>query len=119
MNNLQNSASLRYNTFASLNSRGRVQEQTKPQGPLATMTASDTTQSRSIASILMVVGHQRIGRKFLGQLRKKEIREVSIRDPPSIAREAAHGIVAMVTAEAPLDLHIVPSHQRLPHIPRV
>jgi hypothetical protein len=63
---LQNSASQRCSTSASLSSRGRIQGPMKPPGPLVTTTAITTTPSRCIASILMAVGHHRIGRRILG-----------------------------------------------------
>jgi hypothetical protein len=100
MNNLQNSASLRYSTFASSNSRGRIQGQMKPHGPLATMIASNITPSQCITSILMAVGHQRIGRRILGHLYRKEIQEASIKDPLSTTKEVAHRIMVVAVAEA-------------------
>jgi hypothetical protein len=72
----------------------------KPQAPLTTMTTNTASPSRCIALIQMATGHQRIRRRILGHLHKKETREVSIKDPPSIAREVAHRITVMVVAEA-------------------
>jgi hypothetical protein len=64
------------------------------------MIANTSTLNWCIALILMVAGHQRIGRRSLGHLCKKEIQEASTKDPLSTAREAAHRIVVMVKAEA-------------------
>jgi hypothetical protein len=100
MNCLQNSASQRSNISASSSSKGKLQSQTKPQGPHATMTASVAILSRYTASTQMAVGHQRIGRRILGHLRKKETREPPIQDLPSTIKEAAHQIIVMATTEA-------------------
>jgi hypothetical protein len=66
----------------------------KPQGPLATMIVSVATPSRCIALILMAAGHQRIGRRILAHLRKKETQGPPIWDSLSTIREVAHQITA-------------------------
>jgi hypothetical protein len=108
MNNLQNSASQRYSTFASSNSRGRTRGQMKPQAPLITTMASDITPSRCIVSISMAAGHRIIGRRILGHLHKIEMQEASIKDLLSTTKEVAHRIVVMATTEAHTlsDLHM-------------
>jgi hypothetical protein len=64
------------------------------------MTTNVTTPSRCIVLILIAAGHQRIGRRILGHLRKKENREPSIKDLPSTTREVAKKTAVMVVAEA-------------------
>jgi hypothetical protein len=51
-------------------------------------------------SILMVVGHQRIGRKTSEGLHRKETQGLSIKDPPNTTKEAKLRIVAGGAAEA-------------------
>jgi hypothetical protein len=65
------------------------------------------TPSRCIALIPMATGHQRIGRRILGHLLKKENREPSINDLHSTASEVAHKTTVVVVAEAHIysDLH--------------
>jgi hypothetical protein len=64
------------------------------------MIASNITPSQCITSILMAVGHQRIGRRILGHLYRKEIQEASIKDPLSTTKEVAHRIMVVAVAEA-------------------
>jgi hypothetical protein len=64
------------------------------------MIASATILSQCIALIPMAASHQRIRRRILGHLHKKETREPSIKDSPSTTKEVAHKIVAAVVAEA-------------------
>jgi hypothetical protein len=71
----------------------------KPQGPLGTTITSVATPSRCSTLILMAIGHQRIGRRISGHLRKKETQETLIKDQPSIAREVTHKTVATVVVE--------------------
>jgi hypothetical protein len=47
----------------------------------------------------MAVGHQKIGRKFLEHLHKKDIIELSTKDPCKAAKEVEHQIVAEAVAE--------------------
>jgi hypothetical protein len=47
---------------------------------LVRMKISEATPNQYIALISMVVGHQKIGRKFLKHLRRKGIKEVSTKD---------------------------------------
>jgi hypothetical protein len=79
MNNLPSSASLRFNTLASLSSREKSQKQTKPQD-LTTMKARATTPNPYTTSTLMDVDHQRIGRKIMGHHRSRQ----TIAPPPTI-----------------------------------
>jgi hypothetical protein len=51
-------------------------------------------------SILMVVGHQRTGRKTSEGLHRKETQGLSIKDPPNTTKEAKLIIVARDAAEA-------------------
>jgi hypothetical protein len=48
----------------------------------------------------MATGHQRIGKRNLGHLRKNETQEPLIKGLLSTTKEAAHQIVAVATAEA-------------------
>jgi hypothetical protein len=79
MNSSQNSASLRSSISASLSSREKYQNLMQPQD-LVRMKISEATPNQYIALISMVVGHQKIGRKFLKHLRRKGIKEVSTKD---------------------------------------
>jgi hypothetical protein len=58
--------------FCKLEQQKKLQSQTKPQGPLATMTANAAIPSQYTALILTAADHQRIVRKKLGHLCKKE-----------------------------------------------
>jgi hypothetical protein len=89
MNSLQNSVSRKPSISASSSSIGKLQSSMKPKGPLTTMIASTAILSQSIASIQTVAGHQRIGRRILGHLHKKETQEPSIKDLLSTIKEAA------------------------------
>jgi hypothetical protein len=89
MNSSQNSASLRSSISVSLSSRRRYQNPTKPQD-LATMKTSEATPNKCTSLILMVAGHQRIGRRISEHLRKKDIREPSTKDPCEVVKEAEH-----------------------------
>jgi hypothetical protein len=100
MNNFQNSANRRSSISASLSKKEKFQSQTKPQGPLVTMTVIAATPSRCIALILMATSHQRIGRRISDHLRKKGTREPLIRDSLSTIREAAHQVMTAVVANA-------------------
>jgi hypothetical protein len=56
----------------------------------ATMKISEATPYQYTTLILMTAGHQKIGRKFLEHLRRKDIREFSTKDPHKAAKEAEH-----------------------------
>jgi hypothetical protein len=99
MNSLQNLVSRRSSVSTNSSSKGKLQSQTKAQD-LITMTANVATLSQCIVLILMDVGHQRIGRRTLQYLRKKETREPSIKDSPSIVKEVAHQVTIVVMTEA-------------------
>jgi hypothetical protein len=71
MSSSPSSASLRFNTFASLSNREKSQKQTKPPD-LATMKASIATPNPCTTSILLDVDHGRIGGKFMGCHRRKQ-----------------------------------------------
>jgi hypothetical protein len=71
MNSLQNLASMRFSIFVSLSSRGNYQSPTKLQDPAIT-TTSEATPNQYTTLILMTAGHQKIRRKILEHLRKKE-----------------------------------------------
>jgi hypothetical protein len=72
----------------------------KPRGPLAITTVDAATPSQCIALILMATDHQRIWRRILGRLHKKETQGPPIKDSLSTIREAVHQIAAVVTTEA-------------------
>jgi hypothetical protein len=61
----------------------------KPQG-LVTIKISEATPNQYTILILMAVGHQKIGRKFLKHLHKKDIREILTKDPHKVAKEVEH-----------------------------
>jgi hypothetical protein len=48
----------------------------------------------------MAMGHQRIGRRILEHLRKKETKEPLIKDSSNTIREAAHIVAVVVRPEA-------------------
>jgi hypothetical protein len=99
MNNLQSLANLRFNTFTSLTSRGKSQSRTKPQD-LTSIIISVAIQGQCTTLILTGADHRRIGRKFLGHLRKNGTGGPPTIDSISIAKEVAHQTVAAVTTEA-------------------
>jgi hypothetical protein len=106
MNNLPSSASLRFNTLASLSSREKSQKQTKPQD-LTTMKARATTPNSYTTSTLMDVDHQRIGRKIMGHHRSRQ----TIAPPPTIVLTSTTkgvdqrtGATVMAEAHTQLDL---------------
>jgi hypothetical protein len=54
------------------------------------MIVNVATPSQCTTLIQVVAGHQRIGKRILGHLRKKEIQEPLIKDLLSTIKEAAH-----------------------------
>jgi hypothetical protein len=98
MNNSLSSASPRFNTFTSLSSREKFQNQTKPQD-LTTMKANATTLSMCIALNLMDVNHQRIGRRIMGHPHNKQTRGPPTRDLINTAKGADQQTRATVVAE--------------------
>jgi hypothetical protein len=100
MNNLQSSASPRFNTFTSLSSREKFSGQTKPQ-VLAKMKSNATTLSPYIASTLMAVDHQRIGRRIMGHPHNKNSKAPPLtRDSINTTKGADQRTGAVVMAEA-------------------
>jgi hypothetical protein len=97
MNSSQNSASLRSSISVSL-SRGKYQNLMKLQD-LPTMKISEATPDQYTTLILMAAGRQKIGRKFLKHLCKKNIRELSTKDLHKAAKEAEHRIATEATVE--------------------
>jgi hypothetical protein len=65
------------------------------------MKISEATPNQYIVFIQMAIGHQKIGRRILEHLRKKDIREPRTKDSRRAAKEAACQIKAEVTTEAP------------------
>jgi hypothetical protein len=65
------------------------------------MKISEATPNKYTISIQMVVGLQKIGRRILEHLCKKDIREPPTKDSCRAAKEAACQIGPEVTAEAP------------------
>jgi hypothetical protein len=72
----------------------------KLQGQPATVITSAATPSKCTTSTPMAVGHWRIGRTTLGDLRKKEVSELSSRDQISTVSEVARSAKVVVMAEA-------------------
>jgi hypothetical protein len=81
MNNSQNSVSQRFIISANSSNRGKLQNQTKFEDHVIVITNA-TSQSLYTTSILMIVGHQRTGRKTSEGLHRKEIQGLSIKDSP-------------------------------------
>jgi hypothetical protein len=54
----------------------------------------------------MATDHQRIGKRILGHLRKKDTQGPRTKDSTSTAKEAAHQTVVAVEAEAPTQLNL-------------
>jgi aspartyl-tRNA synthetase len=75
--------------FRKLKQHTKYQNPMKPQY-LTTMKISEATPYQYTTLILMTAGHQKIGRKFLEHLRRKDIREFSTKDPHKAAKEAEH-----------------------------
>jgi hypothetical protein len=96
--------------FASLSNREKYQNLTKPQD-LATMKISEATPNQYTTLILMAVGRQKIERKFLEHLHRKDIRELSTKDPHKAAKEVEHRIMAEAPAEG-----LTHSNLRMPFI---
>jgi hypothetical protein len=87
---MRNSPSLespRFHIFASWSSKERRQNRMKLQGQPIKTISSEVTPSKCIASILMVVGHRRIGKRILEHLRKIEANELLSKGQISIIRE--------------------------------
>jgi hypothetical protein len=99
MNSLQNPASRISSISASSSSRRKFQNETKMQDPRA-MIISAATPSLCIASIPMVTGHYRTGRRILDHIHRKETHGPSIKDSPHTANRAELQIMAAVMAEA-------------------
>jgi hypothetical protein len=99
MRNSPSSPNLRSCTFANWCSNESHQKIMKLQGQRDTMTISEATPNQCIALILMVVGHQNTGKRTLGHLRKKDIREPSTRGLASTVSEVAHQAEVVVVAE--------------------
>jgi hypothetical protein len=97
---LPNSVSHRSCTFASWSSKERHQSMMKLQGQSATMITNTATPSECTTSTPMAVDHQRIGKRTLSHLSKKETRGPSTRDQISSVSEVARQAEAMVAAEA-------------------
>jgi hypothetical protein len=102
-----------------------LQNQTKIQDLIIVITYA-TTQSLYTASILMVVGHQRTGRKTSEGLRTKETQGLSMKDP--LIQPKRRSFEPWLRARPrPIHnetsiLHVPwkrhqPSHKRLPHLP--
>jgi hypothetical protein len=106
MSNSPSSASLRFNIFASLNSREKSQKQTKPQDH-ATMKANIATLTLCTASTLMDVDHKRIGRKIMGHhLSKQTTAPPPTRDLTSTTKgvDQQSGATVMIKAHTQSDL---------------
>jgi hypothetical protein len=99
MSSLQNLANQRSNTSTSSSTKENPPKKTKLNG-LATMIINAITPSRCIASIPMVVCHQRIGKIILDHLCKKGTMQLSTRGLPITVSEAVHRAETAVTAEA-------------------
>jgi hypothetical protein len=89
MNSSQNSAGLRSSISAILSSREKYQNPVKPRD-LATTKISEATPNQYTTLILMAVGRQKIGSKFLEHLCKKDIRELLTKVLHKAAKEAEH-----------------------------
>jgi hypothetical protein len=89
--------------FRNLSSRGKCQSPMKPKGP-AIMKINEATSGQYTTLILMATDDQKIGRRILEHLRKKDIRELSTKDPHRTAKEVVHQIMAEVLTQ--LILHI-------------
>jgi hypothetical protein len=76
-----------FNTFASMSSREKFQNHTKPQD-LTTMKASATILSLHTTSTLMDVDQRRIGRRIMGHSRNKQTRGPPTRDLINTAKGA-------------------------------
>jgi hypothetical protein len=87
MNNSLSSASLRFNTFASLSSIEKFHSHMKPQD-LATLIVSAATLSLCTTSTLMDVDHRRIGRRIMGHPSNKLISGPLTRDLINTAKGA-------------------------------
>jgi hypothetical protein len=98
MSSLQNLASQRFNTSASLSSKGKPQSKTKLQG-LATMIINAITPSRCTTLISIVAGHQRTAKRILDHLCKKGTMQLSVRGPLITVIEMATRAEATVTGE--------------------
>jgi hypothetical protein len=70
------------------------------------MKINEATPNQYTISIQTTVGHQKIGRRILEHLRKKDIQEPSTKDSCRAAKEAACQIRAKVTTEAPTHLNL-------------
>jgi hypothetical protein len=80
MNSLPSSVSWRSNTSASLGSKEESQNQTKLQDPVI-MIINEATPSMYTTLTPIAVSHQKTGRRTLEHLRRKEIQELSSKDP--------------------------------------
>jgi hypothetical protein len=63
------------------------------------MKISKATPNQYTTSIPMVVGRQKIRRKFLEHLRRKGTKEISTKDPHKAAKEAELRTMAVAIAE--------------------
>jgi hypothetical protein len=90
-------------------SKGKPQSMMKPQDQHDTVKAglSKIIRSRFTTSTTMATDHQRISRRILGHLCKKERREPSTIDQIIIVREGACQIKAEAMAEAHSSLRTV------------
>jgi hypothetical protein len=70
----------------------------KPQG-LVTMKISEATPNQYTILILMAAGHQKIGRKILKHLHRKDIREILTKDPHKVAKEVEQRNTTEAVAE--------------------
>jgi hypothetical protein len=95
-----NSASRRCYTSASSSSKEKHLSTTKLQNHLITIIINATTSSKYTSSILMAADLQRIGKRILDHLRKKEVSGLSITDQVSTVRKGACQAEATVVAEA-------------------
>jgi hypothetical protein len=98
MNSSQNSASQRSNIFASLRSRGKFQSPTKLQD-LGTTKISEATPNQYTTLIPMVADHQKIGRRALKHLCKKDILGSPTKDSFKAAKEVTRQIGAEIVAK--------------------
>jgi hypothetical protein len=87
------------------------------------MKINEAIPSQHRALILMVAGHQKIGRRILEHLRKKDTRALLTKNPHRAAKEAEQQITTPKIALTHLNLilhvpwkHNQPPHQRLPYL---